>query len=85
RWGQIPEAQPAGWYDEKIKEIYRPDLWLKAAAALEAEGKIPAEDIPDTDGYKDPTKDFIDGKLYDAKDPIGYINSFSIGNKDAVQ
>ncbi|MEM7514085.1 MAG: CmpA/NrtA family ABC transporter substrate-binding protein, partial [Bacteroidota bacterium] len=46
RWGQIPEAQPAGWYDEKIKEIYRPDLWLKAAAALEAEGKIPAEDIP---------------------------------------
>ena len=33
-------------------------------------------------GYKPATSDFIDGTTYDAKDPIGYINSFSIGNKD---
>ena len=85
RWGQISEAKPANWYSNKIKEIYRPDLWKSAAEALVKEGKIPATDIPATDGYKPATKDFIDGKLFDGKDPIGYINSFSIGNKDAIQ
>ncbi|WP_248722689.1 CmpA/NrtA family ABC transporter substrate-binding protein [Seonamhaeicola sp. ML3] len=82
RWGQIPESKPAGWYEETIKDIYRPDIWEKAAKLLVAEGKIPASDIPATDGYKPATTDFIDGTKYDAKDPIGYINSFSIGNKD---
>ena len=85
RWGQIPDAKPASWYSEKIKEIYRPDLWTSAAEALVKEGKIPASDIPDTDGYKPPSTDFIDGNAYNGKDPIGYINSFKIGNKDAVQ
>jgi nitrate/nitrite transport system substrate-binding protein len=83
RWGQIPEGKAADWYDTTIKEIYRPDLWLSAAEALVAEGKIPASDIPDTDGYKPATSEFIDGNTYDGKDPIGYINSFKIGNKDA--
>ncbi len=82
RWGQIPEAKPAEWYANTIKDIYRPDIWEKAAKLLVAEGHIPASDIPATDGYKAPTKDFIDGNMYDAKDPIGYINSFAIGNKD---
>ena len=82
RWGQIPDAKPAEWYGKKIKDIYRPDIWTKAAKILVAEGKIPATDIPETDGYKPATTDFIDGKNYDAKDPIGYINSFKIGNKD---
>ncbi|WP_282135707.1 CmpA/NrtA family ABC transporter substrate-binding protein [Seonamhaeicola maritimus] len=86
RWGQIPEAKPADWYGETIKDIYRPDIWTKAAKLLVEEGNIPASDIPTTDGYKPVTADFIDGTTYDAKDPIGYINSFSIGNKDkAVQ
>ena len=82
RWGQIPEAKPASWYGETIKDIYRPDIWKKAADILVTEGKIPASDIPQTDGYKPATSDFIDGNTYDAKDPIGYINSFNIGNKD---
>ncbi|ULC60408.1 ABC transporter substrate-binding protein [Flaviramulus sp. BrNp1-15] len=82
RWGQIPEAKPAEWYSETIKDIYRPDIWEKAAKILVEEGHIPATDIPETDGYKPATSDFIDGTTYDAKDPIGYINSFSIGNKD---
>tara|TARA_R110002050_G_scaffold275455_1_gene420193 strand:- start:3065 stop:4450 length:1386 start_codon:yes stop_codon:yes gene_type:complete len=82
RWGQIPEAKSAAWYAETIKDIYRPDIWKKAADLLVAEGHIPAADIPKTDGYKPATTDFIDGTKYDAKDPIGYINSFSIGNKD---
>ncbi|PQJ68686.1 CmpA/NrtA family ABC transporter substrate-binding protein [Polaribacter butkevichii] len=82
RWGQIPDAKTADWYASTIKDIYRPDIWKKAAALLVAEGNIPATDIPTTDGYKPATADFIDGTMYDAKDPIGYINSFKIGNKD---
>ncbi|QXP66345.1 CmpA/NrtA family ABC transporter substrate-binding protein [Polaribacter sp. AHE13PA] len=82
RWGQIPDAKTADWYASTIKDIYRPDIWKKAAALLVAEGNIPAADIPTTDGYKPATADFIDGTMYDAKDPIGYINSFKIGNKD---
>ena len=82
RWGQIPESKPADWYHSTIKDIYRPDIWGKAAALLVEEGKIPAADIPETDGYKAATTDFIDGQSYDGKDPLGYINSFKIGNKD---
>ena len=86
RWGQIPEAKTATWYAETIKDIYRPDIWTKAAKLLVEEGNIPAEDIPQTDGYKPVTADFIDGTSYDAKDPISYINGFKIGNKDkAIQ
>jgi len=55
RWGQIPESKPADWYESTIKDIYRPDLWEKAAKALVADGKIPASDIPATDGYKPAT------------------------------
>lgn len=82
RWGQIPTEKPEGWYAETIKKIYRPDIWKKAADLLVAEGHIPSSDLPTTDGYKPATTDFIDGTKYDGKDPIGYINSFSIGNKD---
>lgn len=82
RWGQIPDAKPAAWYAEKAKEIYRPDIWKKAADLLVAEGKLTTAEVPETDGYKPATTDFIDGNKYDGKDPIGYINSFKIGNKD---
>ncbi|UII77773.1 ABC transporter substrate-binding protein [Flagellimonas sp. HMM57] len=82
RWGQIPQSKPAEWYGETIKDIYRPDIWRKAAELLVVEGHIPASDIPTTDGYKPATSEFIDGNTYDAKDPIGYINSFKIGNKE---
>ena len=82
RWGQIPESKPADWYHETIKDIYRPDIWKKAAGLLQEEGYLSATDVPETDGYKPPTTDFIDGNKFDAKDPIGYVNSFDIGNKD---
>jgi len=84
RWGQIPEPKTADWYASTIKEIYRPDLWEKAASTLVTEGKIPKSDIPETDGFKPASSEFIDGKTYDAKKPIEYINSFKIGNKDAA-
>lgn len=83
RWGQIADAKPASWYDETIKKIYKPEIWLSAAKELVAQGHLSQEDIPTTDGYKAPVSDFIDGHLYDGKDPIGYINSFKIGQKEA--
>ena len=85
RWGQIPDPKPASWYDETIKEIYRPDIWTEAAQLLVEEGYLTSDEIPETDGYSIPGREsgFIDGKAYDAKDPIGYINSFEIGNKDS--
>lgn len=83
RWGQITEPKPAEWYHQTAKEIYRPDIYLKAAKMLLEEGHISKSDIPwDTDGYKAPTNEFIDGITFDAKDPIGYLNSHKIGNKD---
>jgi nitrate/nitrite transport system substrate-binding protein len=82
RWGQIPNPKSADWYGNKIKEIYRPDIWKKAADLLVTEGYLTSEEIPTTDGFKAPTTEFIDGNNYNAKDPIGYINSFKIGNKD---
>ena len=84
RWGQIPESKTDEWYHSTIKEIYRPDIWSKAADLLKEEGHLTDTEIPATDGYKPATTDFIDGVQYDGKDPIGYINSFQIGNKDAA-
>ena len=82
RWGQIPEAKSADWYGKKIKEIYRPDIWKIAADLLLEEGYLTSEEVPTTDGYKELTTEFIDGNAFNAKDPIGYINSFEIVNKD---
>lgn len=82
RWGQIPTSKTTEWYHETIKNVYKPEIWEKAASILLAEGKLSADEIPTTDGYKAATSDFIDGTTYDGKNPIGYINSFAIGNKD---
>jgi len=51
---------------------------------LVAEGTLTAADYPaaDYDGYKPATADFIDGITYDGKEPIKYLNSHKIGNKD---
>lgn len=85
RWGQITEPKPAEWYDEMAKEVYKPEIYLKAARMLVDEGLLEESDVPwETDGYKEVTSDFIDGILYDGRDPIGYLNSHKIGNKDEV-
>ncbi|MBK1827097.1 CmpA/NrtA family ABC transporter substrate-binding protein [Haloferula rosea] len=83
RWGQITEAKSKDWYLETAKEVYKPDIYLAAAKMLLEEEKIQKEDIPwETDGFKPATKDFIDGVEYDGKEPIKYLNSHKIGNKD---
>lgn len=85
RWGQITEPKSAEWYHETAKEVYKPEIYLAAAKLLLEDGYIDEADIPwDTDGYKAPTSDFIDGITYDGKDPIGYLNSHIIGNKDEI-
>jgi len=82
RWGQIAEERPDGWYADVARSVYRPDLYLKAAQALLDEGHIAKADIPwDSDGYKAPTNEFIDGVTYDGRRPNDYLNSFAIGLK----
>ena len=84
RWGQIGEAKPDSWYEETAKKVYLPEVWRKAADQLIAEGKLAKEEIPQTDGYKTPTSEFIDGIEFDGKKPNEYLNKFKIGNKDVV-
>ncbi|GAB5402781.1 MAG: CmpA/NrtA family ABC transporter substrate-binding protein [Aureliella sp.] len=84
RWGQITEAKPADWYAETAKEVYKPAIYREAAMLLVKEGLLEPSEMPatDYDGYREASTEFIDGNKYDARDPIGYINSFKIGNKD---
>ena len=85
RWGQITEPKSADWYLATAKEIYLPKVYLAAAQQLLDAGLIESADVPwDTDGFKPATSDFIDGNTYDARDPVGYLNSFQIGNKDPI-
>lgn len=85
RWGQITEPKPAEWYHDTVKQIYQPAVYLEAARMLVKEGHLQESDVPwDTDGYRPVTSDFIDGVSYDGRDPVGYLNSHRIGNKDAV-
>lgn len=82
RWGQIAEQKPDTWYDEVARQVYRPDIYLKAARLLVEDGLIKEKDIPwDTDGYKAATNEFIDGITYDGRKPNAYIDSLMIGLK----
>lgn len=83
RWGQITEPKSAAWYDAVARDVYKPDIYLKAAQLLIDEGHIKAQDIPfDTDGYKPKTDAFIDGIAYDGKKPLAYLQALEIGLKD---
>lgn len=82
RWGQIAEPKTNEWYHTKIKEIYKPEIWMAAAKILFEEGFLAKNEIPVTDGYKPPTTEFIDNMLYDGKKPVEYIKGFKIGIKD---
>lgn len=82
RWGQLPEAKPDSWYEETARKIYLPDVWLEAAKELVAQGKMSATAIPQTDGYRTSTGDFIDGIVYDGRKPNEYLAKFPIGNKN---
>ena len=82
RWGQIPEGKPDAWYFETAKKAYRPDLYAEAAKSLIAEKKVNAADFELTsDGFRAPTKEFIDGIEYDGRKPNAYIEKLTIGLK----
>ncbi|WP_421884504.1 CmpA/NrtA family ABC transporter substrate-binding protein [Pacificispira sp.] len=82
RWGQIAEAKPDGWYDEVARKVYRPDIYLEAARLLVEEGQVQEADFPwDSDGYREPQDEFIDGIAFDGRQPNAYLDSFPIGLK----
>ena len=81
RWGQIAEPKPDAWYDETARRVYKPELWRKAAELLVAEGRLDASALPETDGYKPPTGEFIDGVVYDGRAPNAYLAQFEIGRQ----
>jgi nitrate/nitrite transport system substrate-binding protein len=86
RWGQIAEAKADSWYEEMAKKVYRPDIYALAARSLIAEGVASAKDFPDfaaETGFKPPQADFLDGMVYDGKQPNAYIEMFKIGLKQA--
>ena len=82
RWGQIAEGRPDEWYAATARDVYKPEIYSKAAAALIAEGKLKADEVPTTDGYRPPTAEFIDGIEYDGRKPNDYLKKFSIGLKN---
>jgi len=79
RWGQLPEAHPDAWYAETARAVYKPDVYRAAAAALIEQGRLTAADLPQTDGYRPPDANFIDGVTYDGHQPNAYLASFPIG------
>ncbi|MFZ2171031.1 MAG: CmpA/NrtA family ABC transporter substrate-binding protein [Methylococcaceae bacterium] len=83
RWGQINEQKPDSWYMETAKKVYRPDIYMKAAQALIAEGKAKASDFPSEKetGFRAPSSDFIDGIAFDGTKPNEYLTKFAIGLK----
>ena len=86
RWGQIADHKDDGWYHEVAKTVYRPDIYLVAARHLVDEGLVDEADFPwDTDGYREPTSEFLDGMTYDGRQPNAYIDGFSIGLKTGQQ
>lgn len=82
RWGQITEDKDDQWYDTVAKDVYLPNIYMQAANMLIEEGYADAEHFPaNTDGYKPATDEFIDGVMYDAKQPNSYLESLEIGLK----
>lgn len=84
RWGQIEEAKPDAWYDDVARKVYRPDIYLRAARLLVEEGLASEADFPwESDGYRAPTAEFIDGVTYDGRAPNAYLHALGIGLKGA--
>jgi nitrate/nitrite transport system substrate-binding protein len=82
RWGQLTEGRPDAWYHDVARKVYRPDVYLQAARALVEDGLASEQDFPwDTDGYRAPQGDFIDGIVYNGRKPNAYLDSLAIGLK----
>jgi ABC-type nitrate/sulfonate/bicarbonate transport systems, periplasmic components len=82
RWGQIGEAKADEWYKQTAADVYKPDIYRAAAKELIEEGYLESSDIPETDGYRPATNEFIDGVAYDGREPNAYLHKLAIGLKD---
>ncbi|TVR47573.1 MAG: nitrate ABC transporter substrate-binding protein [Puniceicoccaceae bacterium] len=82
RWGQIAEPKPDAWYHDRARQVYRPAIFRKAARRLIAEGHLPPDYLPETDGFKPPDDGFIDGLVYDGRRPNDYLSRFEIGHRN---
>ncbi|MCH8540507.1 MAG: ABC transporter substrate-binding protein [Opitutales bacterium] len=82
RWGQIAEPKPDEWYIDVAKQVYRPEIYREAVKTLIEQGHLEPDFLPDTDGFKDPDDNFIDGVEYDGRYPNAYLEKFSIGNRN---
>jgi nitrate/nitrite transport system substrate-binding protein len=84
RWGQIPEGKPDAWYQDAAKSVYRPDIYLAAARLLVEEDLADERDFPwDTNGYRAPQDEFIDGVMFDGRKPNDYLTRLPLGLKGA--
>ncbi|MEH6560954.1 MAG: CmpA/NrtA family ABC transporter substrate-binding protein, partial [Marinobacter sp.] len=86
RWGQIPETKPDDWYMKTAAQVYRGDIYAKAAQSLIEDGLMKAEDFPDfsQENFARPHQGaLIDGVAFTPRQPNAYINSFDIGLKGA--
>ena len=82
RWGQIPESPEDAWYFEIAEDVYKPSIYLTAARMLVDEGLASESDFPwDSDGYRQPQSDFIDGITFSGRAPNAYLDSLEIGLK----
>ena len=86
RWGQIAEQQSDAWYDEVARKVYRPDIYLTAARSLVDDDLAEEAAFPwGTDGYREPQSEFIDGVVFNGREPNAYLENFDIGLKGADQ
>jgi nitrate/nitrite transport system substrate-binding protein len=87
RWGQISEPKSDDWYKQVAKDVYRPDIYARAAKELIADGHMSANDFPDFSsetGFKPLQTEFLDDVSYDGMKPNDYIKTLKIGLKDEV-
>ncbi|WP_341938183.1 CmpA/NrtA family ABC transporter substrate-binding protein [Marinimicrobium sp. C2-29] len=84
RWGQISEAKTDDWYFDVAKQVYRPDIYARAAKALIEEDYASADEFPDFEtetGFKPPQTEFLDEVTYDGSKPTEYLEKLDIGLK----
>ncbi|MBU1621622.1 MAG: ABC transporter substrate-binding protein [Gammaproteobacteria bacterium] len=85
RWGQIAKARDDAWYLQQAQQVFQPEPYQQAAAALIAEGKLKTTDFVDfkTTSLTRPGKEsgFIDGIAFDPSQPNAYLKQFAIGQQ----
>ncbi len=84
RWGQISEHKPDEWYFDTAEQVYRPDIYEKAAKALIEDGYADSDEFPDfasESGFKPPQTEFLDEMTYDGRKPNAYLDKLDIGLK----